>query len=94
MFTNLAIYMLQKNLEEEAFRSHKLIYSLFLPTITRYLWEFDITGIKETLTNIIENNYKIKFIFMMLILFLLLIYIKIQKQEKFLILKIQNFRFK
>lgn len=57
MFTSLAIYMLQKNLEEEAFRSHKLIYSLFLPTITRYLWEFDITGIKETLTNIIENNY-------------------------------------
>ena len=57
MFTSLAIYMLQKNLEEEAFRSHKLIYSLFLPTITRYLWEFDITGIKETLSNIIENNY-------------------------------------
>lgn len=57
MFTSLAIYMLQKNLEEEAFRSHKLIYSLFLPIITRYLWEFDITGIKETLSNIIENNY-------------------------------------
>lgn len=57
MFTSLAIYMLQKNLEEEALRSHKLIYSLFLPTVTRYLWEFDITGIKETLTNIIENNY-------------------------------------
>lgn len=57
MFTSLAIYMLQKNLKEEAYKSHKLIYSLFLPAITRYLWEFDITGIKETLTNIIENNY-------------------------------------
>lgn len=57
LFTSLAIYMLKKNLEEEAYRSHKLIYTLFLPTVSRYLWEFDLTGIKETLSNIIENNY-------------------------------------
>ncbi|KAB8027968.1 SpoIIE family protein phosphatase [Fluviispira multicolorata] len=56
-FASLAIYMLEKNLRAEALNSHKLIYTLFLPSVTRYLWEFDITGIKETLSNIIENNY-------------------------------------
>ncbi|WP_186647585.1 SpoIIE family protein phosphatase [Fluviispira vulneris] len=59
-FASLAIYMLEKNLRAEALNSHKLIYTLFVPSVTRYLWEFDISGIRETLSNIIENNYAYK----------------------------------
>jgi hypothetical protein len=37
--------------------SPRFLTKIFSPTITRYLWEFDLNGIQETLSNIIENNY-------------------------------------
>ena len=56
-FAGLGIYFFNKTLKEEAVKSHKLMYSLFLPTLSTYLWEFDTDGVKATISNIMKNNY-------------------------------------
>ena len=56
-FAGLGIYFFNKTLKEEAVKSPKLMYSLFLPTLSTYLWEFDTDGVKATISNIMKNNY-------------------------------------
>ena len=55
--TGLGIYFFNYTLKKEAVKSHKLMYSLFLPTISNFLWEFDTDGVKNTVANIMKNNY-------------------------------------
>lgn len=57
VFSSMGIYFSNKNLSEESSRSHRMIYSLFLPTLTRYLWEFDLDGLHEGISSMIESGY-------------------------------------
>ncbi len=57
LFASLGIYFFNHTLKSEAIKSHKLMYSLFLPSISSDLWEFDIDGIRTTASNIMKNNY-------------------------------------
>lgn len=56
-FAGLGIYFFNNSLKQEAVKSHKLMYSLFLPTLSTYLWEFDTDGVRATISNIMKNNY-------------------------------------
>ena len=56
-FATIGIYFFNNALKKEAVKSHKLMYSVFMPAISIYLSEFDIDRIKETILNIMNNNY-------------------------------------
>lgn len=57
VFSSMGIYFSDKNLSEESSRSHRMIYSLFMPTLTRYLWEFDLDGLHDGMRGMIESGY-------------------------------------